>query len=596
MNLFTYLKTKITILDVVNEYTTLKKAGLYWKGQCPFHSEKTASFTVSPHKEIYYCFGCHAGGDVISFIARIENCSQIEAAKHLVERYQIELPASLANEWNNKKADLSKHYHTICQLLTDWCHDQLNKSSSALGYLSSRAISTQSIKDFSIGYFPSGLAKVKELVTYMAKNNILVEDLLDAHILSKGKNVLFSPFEDRIIFPITDHLGRHCGFGGRIYKPNDTRPKYYNSHENEHFFKGQLLFGLDHAKREIQKNESVFLVEGYTDCIAMAQHGYRNTVATLGTACTLDHLTILSRYASQMYVLYDGDNAGTQAILRIGQLAWQASVDLKVISLPAGEDPASYLHKNKDLGQIEQKAVDIVTFYIQTLGSDFTQKPLAEKLALTRKIIDIISKLDDPLKQDILLENAAQKLALPFESLKKELRRMQAAPGSQSKLNPPASIQISDPTDMGEMAPLENKIFFSIINNIMLMTNENAEFLVTYLPHPLCDILKKLQEEKSRVRSLGFIQFFEALSPEHQQFVSKTLLKAQDNVQPVVFEQLVTQLQRKHWKVIVNNIKIKLEAAKKMGNETEIAHIMHDFSQLRKKIIGNMLPEQEVKS
>lgn len=595
MNLFTYLKTRIAILDVINEYTSLKKAGLYWKGQCPFHSEKTASFTVSPHKEIYYCFGCHAGGDVISFIARAEQCTQIEAAKHLVDRYQIELPASLASEWNNKKTDQSKQYHAICQLLSDWCHEQLAKSSVASEYLASRGITPSSIKAFSIGYFPSGLAKVKELVTYMSKNNILVDDLLETHILNKGKNVLFSPFEDRIIFPITDHLGRHCGFGGRIFKPNDTRPKYYNSHENEHFAKGQLLFGLDHAKREIQKNESVFLVEGYTDCIAMAQYGYPNTVATLGTACTLDHLTILSRYAQQMYVLYDGDNAGQQAILRIGQLAWQASVDLKVISLPAAEDPASYLAKNKNLGQFVQNAVDIVTFYIQTLGSDFMNKPLAEKLALTRKIIDIISKLDDPLKQDILLENAAQKLALPFESLKKELRRMQASPNTATPKTPARVAQSPDLPDMSTYGPLENKIFFSIINNIMLMTNENEEFLVTYLPHPLCDILKRLQEEKSRVRSLGFIQFFEALSPEYQQFVSKTLLQAQDNVQPIVFEQLVTQLQRKHWKVIVNNIKIKLEAAKKVGNETEIAHIMHDFSQLRRKIIGNMLPEQEVK-
>jgi DNA primase len=595
MNLFTYLKTRIAILDVINEYTSLKKAGLYWKGQCPFHSEKTASFTVSPHKEIYYCFGCHAGGDVISFIARAEQCTQIEAAKHLVDRYQIELPASLASEWNNKKTDQSKQYYAICELLADWCHEQLAKSSVASDYLASRGITANSIKAFSIGYFPSGLAKVKELVTYMSKNNILVDDLLDAHILNKGKNVLFSPFEDRIIFPITDHLGRHCGFGGRVFKPNDTRPKYYNSHENEHFAKGQLLFGLDHAKREIQKNESVFLVEGYTDCIAMAQYGYPNTVATLGTACTLDHLTILSRYAQQMYVLYDGDNAGQQAILRIGQLAWQASVDLKVISLPAAEDPASYLAKNKNLGQFVQNAVDIVTFYIQTLGSDFMNKPLPQKLALTRKIIDIISKLDDPLKQDILLENAAQKLALPFESLKKELRRMQASPTTGTPKAPRYVAKTPDLPDMSTYGPLENKIFFSIINNIMLMTSENEEFLVTYLPHPLCDILKRLQEEKSRVRSLGFIQFFEALSPEYQQFVSKTLLQAQDNVQPIVFEQLVTQLQRKHWKVIVNNIKIKLEAAKKVGNETEIAHIMHDFSQLRRKIIGNMLPEQEVK-
>lgn len=594
MNLFTYLKTRIAILDVVGEYTTLKKAGLYWKGQCPFHSEKTASFTVSPHKEIFYCFGCQAGGDVIAFVARMEQCSQIEAAKQLTDRYNIELPASLASEWAGKKIEESKHYYAICQMVAQWCHEQLQKSSVALAYLAGRGITPASIKQFQIGYFPAGLAQVKQLVTYINKHNILVEDLLDAHILSRTKNILFSPFEDRIMFPITDHLGRHCGFGGRIFKPNDTRPKYYNSHENEHFSKGQLLFGLDKAKREIQKKDAVFLVEGYTDSILMAQNGYANTVATLGTACTLDHLSTLSRYAQQMFTLYDGDAAGQQAILRIGQLAWQASVDLKVVSLPAGEDPASFLAKNQKLEPFIQNAQDIVSFYINTLGSDFSHKPLNEKLKLTRKILDIISKMDDSLKQDILLQNAAGKLGIPFESLKKELRKIVGAtPAIKPAQTETQSYDLPEPSHLG---PLENKIFFSIMNNIALITSENEEFLITYLPHPLCDILKKLQEEKSRVRPLGFIQFFEALTPEYQQFVSKTLLQAQDDVQPIVFEQLVTQLQKKHWKVIVNNIKIKLEAAKKMGNDTEIAALMRDFNQLRKKIIGNMLPEQGVKT
>lgn len=594
MNLFTYLKTRIAILDVVSEYTTLKKAGLYWKGQCPFHSEKTASFTVSPHKEIFYCFGCQAGGDVIAFMARMEHCSQIEAAKQLVDRYQIELPSSLANEWTGKKIEESKHYYLVCQYVSQWCHEQLQKSNIALSYLTNRGISSSSITNFQIGYFPPGLANVKQLINFMNRNNILVEDLLDAHILSKTKNILFSPFEDRIMFPITDHLGRHCGFGGRIFKPQDTRPKYYNSHENEHFSKGQLLFGLDKAKREIQKTDAVFLVEGYTDCIIMAQNGHGNTVATLGTACTLDHLTTLSRYAQQMYTLYDGDAAGQQAILRIGQLAWQASVDLKVISLPATEDPASFLAKQQKLEPYIENALDIVSFYINTLGSDFAQKPLSEKLKLTRKILDIISKMDDSLKQDILIQNAAGKLAIPFESLKKELKKILGVPPPMKPAIP--QIENSELLDQAHLGPLENKIFFSIMNNIALITSENEEFLITYLPHPLCDILKKLQEEKSRVRPLGFIQFFEALAPEHQQFVSKTLLQAQDDVQPIVFEQLVTQLQKKHWKVIVNNIKIKLEAAKKIGNDVEIASIMRDFNQLRKKIIGNMLPEQGVKT
>ncbi len=327
MNLFSYLKTRVTILDVVSEYATLKKAGLYYKGQCPFHSEKTASFTVSPHKEIFYCFGCHVGGDVIAFIAKIEQCSQTDAAKHLIDRYNIELPTTLSAQVN-LSPNSDKHYFHICQVVTDWCHQQLLKSAEPFSYLSKRGITKKSIQDFKIGFMPGGLANIKKFITDLNKEQILVDDLLEWHILSRAKNILFSPYEDRIIFPISDPIGRYCGFGGRIFKPQDTRPKYYNSHENDNFAKGQLVFGLDKAKKDIQKTTKVFLVEGYTDCIAMAQSGFTNTVATLGTACTLDHLNVLGRYAQELYVLYDGDNAGQQAILRIGQLCWQASLDL----------------------------------------------------------------------------------------------------------------------------------------------------------------------------------------------------------------------------------------------------------------------------
>ena len=179
----------------------------------------------------------------------------------------------------------------------------------------------------------------------MAKQNILVDDLLEAHILSSGKNVFFLPLKSALCFPSPIIWEDFADLAEESLNPMIPVPKYYNSHENEHFAKGHLLFGLDKAKKEIQKTGSAFLVEGYTDCIAMAQHGLSNTVATLGTACTVDHLTALSRYAQQLYVLYDGDNAGQQAILRIGQLCWQASMELKVIQMPAGEDPASFLSK-----------------------------------------------------------------------------------------------------------------------------------------------------------------------------------------------------------------------------------------------------------
>ena len=594
MNLFNYLKTRIAILDVVSEYATLKKAGLYWKGQCPFHQEKTASFTVSPHKEIFYCFGCHVGGDVINFISRMENCTQLEAAKHLIERYQIELPSTVGADLDLTTKNDDKHYYSMCQIITTWCNSQLLKSSEALTYLKKRGITAQSISQYAIGYMPGGIGQIKQFVADMAQQNILVDDLMQAHFISRGKNVLFSPYEERIIFPIADHIGRYCGFGGRIFKPHDTRAKYYNSHENEHFVKGALLFGIDRAKKEIQKANSVFLVEGYTDCVAMAQYGYLNTVATLGTACTLEHLKVLARYAQELFVLYDGDNAGQQAILRIGQLCWQASIDLKVISLPKGEDPASYLEKGLKLDDLIAQAQDIFTFFILTLGNQFERQTLGQKLQLTRKILEMIQKLDDPLKQDILLQKASGQLEIPFDSLKKELQRLQQPSPSfavqATNRQHKKEESVSEPV-WPEITTLENKIFFSIMNNIQLINKDNEEFLITYLPHPLCDILKKLQNQKEKQPELGFIQFFEILNQVEQHCVSKTLLADQDNVQAPLFEQLLVQLQKKNWKIIVHDIKNKLEIAKQNGDNQQISQLMQDFSSLKKKIIGKMLPE-----
>lgn len=586
MTIFTLIKSRVSILEVIGGYTTLKKAGNYWKGPCPFHSEKTGSFTVSPHKEIYYCFGCHESGDVITFISKIENCSQLEAARFLADRYQIELPTTIAHEEHTQE---KKRYFELCEIVAQWAHKQLLKSAGVKGYLANRGISEKSFTYFTVGYFPGGLTATKQFIQEMAKHSILVEDLVNAHILISGKNVLYSPFEERILFPIKDHLGRYCGFGGRIFKPNDTRPKYYNSRENEYFLKGSLLFGLDLAKKEIQKSESVYLVEGYTDCIAMVQHGYANTVATLGTACTSEHLKQLSRYANTLYILYDGDNAGQQAILRLAQLCWQATIDLKVVRLPAQEDPASFLAKGNDFTPLIKQATDIFLFFIETLGKGFTQKGLSDKLQLTRKILDSLQTINDPLKQDLLLQRASETLAIPFESLKKELFAIKAKQPEKQE-DEPEKEEPAPGLELGSNAPkLERKIFFAIMNNIHLLNEKNAWYLVTFLPEPLRDIITILHQEKEGNPSLDFIQFFDKLPASYQHFVSRILLEGAQQAEERTFDSLLGQLQKNHWKVIVNDIKLKMELAKKHKNEERVKELLEEFLNLRKKLIGKEL-------
>ena len=579
MSVFNLIKSRVSIFDVINEYTTLKKAGNYWKSCCPFHHEKTASFTVSPHKDIFYCFGCHEGGDVISFIAKMENCGQHEAVQFLADRYNIELPQE--SQHFEHDAQQKQQHFDICKTVADWCNLQLAKHPKALKYLQNRNVDQALIEHFTIGYFPGGLSSIKKLLTAVKNKNILADDLLGAHIISQGKTVLFSPFEDRIIFPIRDHLGRFCAFGGRTYKPEDTRPKYYNSRENDFFQKGSLLFGLDTAKKAIQKTKAAFLVEGYTDCIAMVKAGYENTIATLGTACTLNHLKLLSRYAPYLYLLYDSDPAGQKAILRLTQLCWQANMELKVVQLPAGQDPASFLGANNDLTPRIEAAQDIFAFFIERMGSTFSVAPLSEKVSKIRQIIEIIALIADPLKQDILLQTAAQTFALPFETIKAELKRHLKG----TDLKPPPKLKTPESASIEEPSVLEKRLFCAILNNVNLFDSQNDNYVIEQFGVPLNTVAKKLLISKEAHSPFEFDQFFDTLNANEKETVSKLLVTYDEPISAAAYKKLLYQFQKKRWKQIIQSITAQLTQAHSNGDQEKIDHLLRNYQTLKEKII-----------
>jgi DNA primase len=593
MNLFSYVKTRVAILDVINQYTTIRKTGHYWKGCCPFHSEKTASFTVSPDKNIFYCFGCHAGGDVITFVAKAENLSPLQAAHHLVEQYSLTLPETLENPAKNMEKQFAqkKHYWHLCSLVAQWCHAMLLKSSTALSYFKKRGIDQSTITHFSIGYFPSGQRALKSLLEYVKPSHYLAQDLIEAGILAEGKAQLYSSFEERLLFPIRDHLGRFCGFGGRVFADNDERSKYYNSKENSFFLKGSLIFGFDLAKQSIQKHEAAFLVEGYMDCISMVQHGFINTIATLGTACTLDHLKTVSRYASTLYILYDGDDAGQKAILRLTELCWQVNLELKVIKFPKNEDPASFLHKGNDLKLLIAEAQDIFSFFIATLGADFCHKNLNEKVTLTQHLLKIIMTIEEPLKRDFLLQNAAQVFDIPFDSLKRELNEKISGHQQRSKA---AVLEHKEPQhvlkteanspSLKTITELEKKLFSVIINNMGILEEEDWHF-IDYFNEPLQDILKKITLVRKENPSNDFINFFELLTLGQKDLVTQLLLEFQEYTHEKNFHQLLTQFQKQHWKALVAVFKVKLFKAEQEGNKNLVQKLLQDFQKFKKKLV-----------
>ncbi len=578
-NLFNFIKQRVSILQVINEYVVLKKAGYYWKGCCPFHDEKTASFTVSPHKEIFYCFGCHAGGDVISFITKVENCQPIDAVKQLADRYNINLPETVISPEFYEKADDKKRYFQLCQIVSQWTEKQLEKYPSVISYLEKRGFTQESIKAFQVGYFPSGAKNFKTLTQELTENNFLIKDLLDVHLIEEGKGTFYSPFEDRVIFPIKDHLGRFCGFGGRIFKPDDQRSKYYNSRENNYFQKGSILFGFDKAKKTIQKSGQAFLVEGYTDCIAMVQHGYTNTVATLGTACTLEHLKLLAYHAQTVFLVYDADTAGHNAMLRLAELCWQVNLDLKTIFLPEGDDPASFLESSGDFNQLREQAQDILSFFLINVGKEFSNQSLQEKLTGMRKILAVLKNLDDPLKQDILLQKAAAIFDIPFDSLKNELKRTK----TQQTLEPDLKTEIKPA--LAEISAIEKKFICAILNNRELLLKKEVARLVEYIAPDLQVIIDKLKAIEVITEKDGFLLFFDSLEYHEKQLVNNILLSNDDQADEQELESILLLLEKKYWKKIVGDTKLQIARAQQEDNAEKVNDIVVSFLTLKKKLL-----------
>ncbi|MFH0898169.1 MAG: DNA primase, partial [bacterium] len=586
MDLFEFVKASLPILDVVGEYVQIKPMGNYHKGSCPFHSEKDASFTVSPDKQIFYCFGCQASGDVIGFIAKIENMTQLEGAKHLIDRYGLQIPETVDQSSFKKISSVQKGtYYAVYQAATEWMHDQLLKSKPAMDYLEQRGLSGDQIKNFQVGYFPSGIRNLNRFAKAMAERGILLADLVEHHIVMEG-SLLYSPFEERIIFPIADHIGRYCGFGGRVFKKEDERAKYYNSRESDFFSKGKLLFGLDKAKRAIQEKEEAFLVEGYMDCLAMVQHGYRNTVATLGTACTFDHLKLLARYCSVLYLLYDGDKAGQDAILRIAQLCWQVDLELKVVKLPVTLDPDSFLQQKGDLQALVQQSYDIFSFFIQgTAGDDFPSQPLSKKLSIARKIVELVVMIPDAFKRDLLLHQAASVMQMPFQSVKNYMIKnrqgfVKKAAFVEPERDAILAQECTKEQKEAEATPfLEEKIFSVILNSTSkagALVFVDAD-LIPYFSSRIQILLKKLYAlaEKSTDLSGFFAQYTNSLDQIDRQFVARISIENDAKNSSEELEKLILHFCRENWKYIARTIKQEIVQAKQEQNHEQLEKLFN---------------------
>ena len=343
-----------------------------------------------------------------------------------------------------------------------------------------------------------------------------------------------------------------------------------------------ILFGLDKAKKSIAQKESVFLVEGYTDLIIMHQFGYTNTVATLGTACTLDHLRYLSRYAEQLHIMYDGDAAGQKAILKLVELCWQVSVDPYVITLPKEDDPASYILKHNSLEEPLSRAHDIFSFMMNHLSDNFTQKSLQGKLAVTQKLLDLIGTIEDPLKKDFILQQASVSFGVPYDTLKSSLQKnlrekhpQRVAPQPDTAVKP-LLLRTTD---------LEKKLFSVILNYKGALGKDDQELLGLLLDEQLKKVFDAWHSSQND-EGTDITILFEQVTEDEKAFISHCISVADPEVpEETVPPAHLTQLYKKQWKKRVHVVKLEIATAEKQGNKERVSQLLTDLMTLKNKML-----------
>lgn len=422
------VRSRNDIVSVISEYVKLQRKGSSYFGLCPFHNEKSPSFSVSPDKQMYYCFGCGAGGNVFTFIQEYENYSFPEAMKFLAERAGITLPEKEYSQEERRAQDLRTRILNVNKMAAKYYYYQLRTENGrqAMEYLKNRRLSDETIRSFGLGYSNK---YSNDLYLYLKKQGVSDELLRESGLMNVDeRNGMYDKFWNRVIFPIMDVNNRVIGFGGRVM--GDGKPKYLNSPETAVFDKSRNLYGLNVARTARKK--SMLVCEGYMDVISMHQAGFKNSVASLGTALTTQHASLLKRYTDEVILTYDSDGAGIKAALRAIPMLKAAGISTRVLHMNPYKDPDEFI---KTLGpeafqERMDQAENSFLFEISILERDFDMHDPEGKTGFYQAAARKLMEFDQELERENYIQAVAERYHISFDSLRKMVNReaMRGAP------------------------------------------------------------------------------------------------------------------------------------------------------------------------
>lgn len=453
------------IVEVISQYVVLKRSGRNYFGLCPFHNEKSPSFSVSPDRQYFHCFGCHKGGDVFTFISEIEKVSFKESVEILAERARIQLP-TIENEGFNAKQYLKDRMFKINLEAALFYHERLYKplAKTAQDYVKQRKMDNATLKAFKIGY--SG--EYNELYKMLKVKGFKDEEILATGLVNKNdRGEFIDRFRKRLMFPIMTVNGKVVAFGGRRLDNNEKMAKYINSNENLIYSKKKHLFALNIAKQTNEKK--LILVEGYMDAISLHQRGIHNVVASLGTALTEEQGRLLARYGEQIILSYDSDGAGQEAILRALEILNKLGCDARVIQMEGAKDPDEYIIKygSGRFNLLVDNAISLVEFKIKMLKNKYNLENATDKVKFLKEITKILAKVENKIEREIYVEKVAEQYQISKEAIYAEVNKLAytSAP-TKEILNHKISSESIKTEEVNEtIVKREKMILYLLINN-----------------------------------------------------------------------------------------------------------------------------------
>ncbi|MDP3726580.1 MAG: DNA primase [bacterium] len=572
------IKERMDIVDVISSYLKLEKAGKNFKARCPFHTEKTPSFFVSPERETYHCFGCNKGGDIFSFVEEIEGLDFPGALKVLAERAGVEI-----SPLNQKDHSEKKSLYEILDAAVLFFQLELQKRKDAEEYLMSRALTKETIQSFRIGFAPP---LWRALHTFLKEKGYSEKEIIKTGLISESQGKLYDRFRGRIMFPITDSVGRTIAFSGRIFEEmtegKEPSAKYINSPETVLYNKSKVLYAFDKAKMAIRKADSCIVVEGQMDVILSHQAGFTHTVAASGTALTEDHLLLIKRLTKNIILSFDADEAGERAGKRSIHMALSSGLDVSVAHLPEGMDPAELVERKeeKKLETCFKDAKHVILFYLDTLSLRYPDLRQFQ-LNVEKEVLPFIAYLQSPIEQAHFIKILSERLKVsedPIWSAVKKYRHDEKTPVTNHTRDNSMKSVFSDDPEEARLKKIQKHV------HGILLWQENQKS-----PDVNIEYFKKKYED---IHEESFINHMRVFTDDEKQTLMFEMECAHQNGEHIseVLEELFFNLHGQLLRIKLKKTMELMKKAEETGNEGEVKKIFAECHALSQKINEQLTP------